>query len=204
MSSLPCCPHQVRTTHNVSFYLRPPLCCTALGCETCGWALKKKRGCNSLLPGTEQGTTDGHLFPILSTLGKTNPSALINKSVQCTRNSCVHSVDTLCLHFQGLQVTLCFVFVPPPEGFLEKLERCAFFDEEIKPSMFFLTIHDAVLHILLKKDIANSPKLKLVEVTLQFSSFATLVPLPCPQTPKRVLHHYPRAPYQVYMKKADD
>uniref|UniRef100_A0A8C0HLL8 Solute carrier family 26 member 3 n=1 Tax=Buteo japonicus TaxID=224669 RepID=A0A8C0HLL8_9AVES len=38
-----------------------------------------------------------------------------------------------------------------PEGFLDKLERCAFFDEEIKPSMFFLTIHDAVLHILLKK-----------------------------------------------------
>ncbi|NXC47406.1 S26A3 protein, partial [Penelope pileata] len=49
------------------------------------------------------------------------------------------------------------------EGFLEKLERCAFFDEEIKPSMFFLTIHDAVLHILLKKDLASSPKLKLAE-----------------------------------------
>ncbi|KAK4829145.1 hypothetical protein QYF61_002360 [Mycteria americana] len=49
------------------------------------------------------------------------------------------------------------------EGFLDKLERCAFFDEEIKPSMFFLTIHDAVLHILLKKDIASSPKLKLAE-----------------------------------------
>ncbi|XP_015706935.1 chloride anion exchanger [Coturnix japonica] len=49
------------------------------------------------------------------------------------------------------------------EGFLEKLERCAFFDEEIKPSMFFLTIHDAVLHILLKEDIASSPKLKPVE-----------------------------------------
>ncbi|NXT58240.1 S26A3 protein, partial [Pluvianellus socialis] len=47
------------------------------------------------------------------------------------------------------------------EDFMEKLERCAFFDEEIKPSMFFLTIHDAVLHILLKKDIASSPKLKL-------------------------------------------
>uniref|UniRef100_A0A8B9VRK2 Solute carrier family 26 member 3 n=1 Tax=Anas zonorhyncha TaxID=75864 RepID=A0A8B9VRK2_9AVES len=43
------------------------------------------------------------------------------------------------------------------EGFLEKLERCEFFDEEIKPSMFFLSIHDAVLHILLKKDTA--PKL---------------------------------------------
>ncbi|XP_010183859.1 PREDICTED: chloride anion exchanger [Mesitornis unicolor] len=49
------------------------------------------------------------------------------------------------------------------EGFLDKLERCAFFDEEIKPSMFFLTIHDAVLHILMKKDIASSPKLKLTE-----------------------------------------
>uniref|UniRef100_A0A8B9NTT8 Solute carrier family 26 member 3 n=1 Tax=Apteryx owenii TaxID=8824 RepID=A0A8B9NTT8_APTOW len=54
-------------------------------------------------------------------------------------------------------------------GFLDKLERSAFFDEEIKPSMFFLTIHDAVLHILLKKDIASSPKLKLTEVTLQDS-----------------------------------
>ncbi|KFO73512.1 Chloride anion exchanger, partial [Cuculus canorus] len=49
------------------------------------------------------------------------------------------------------------------EGFLEKLVRSAFFDEEIKPSMFFLTIHDAVLHILLKKDIASSPKLKLTK-----------------------------------------
>ncbi|XP_005148504.2 chloride anion exchanger [Melopsittacus undulatus] len=49
------------------------------------------------------------------------------------------------------------------EGLLEKLERCAFFDEEIKPSMFFLTIHDAVLHILLKKDIDSSPELKLPE-----------------------------------------
>ncbi|NWS45093.1 S26A3 protein, partial [Probosciger aterrimus] len=49
------------------------------------------------------------------------------------------------------------------ESILEKLERCEFFDEEIKPSMFFLTIHDAVLHILLKKDIASSPELKLAE-----------------------------------------
>ncbi|XP_027587725.1 chloride anion exchanger [Pipra filicauda] len=49
------------------------------------------------------------------------------------------------------------------EGLLDKLERSAFFDEEIKPSMFFLTIHDAVLHILLKKDTASSPKLKLTK-----------------------------------------
>ncbi|XP_010121608.1 PREDICTED: chloride anion exchanger [Chlamydotis macqueenii] len=50
-----------------------------------------------------------------------------------------------------------------PEGFLDKLERSAFFDEEIKTSMLFLTIHDAVLHILMKKDVASSPKLKLSE-----------------------------------------
>ncbi|XP_066176361.1 chloride anion exchanger [Sylvia atricapilla] len=50
-----------------------------------------------------------------------------------------------------------------PEGLLDKLERSAFFDEEIKPSIFFLTIHDAVLHILLKKEAANSPKLKIAE-----------------------------------------
>lgn len=80
--------------------------------------------------------------------------------------------------------TLCFF--SPAEGFLEKLERCEFFDEEIKPSMFFLSIHDAVLHILLKKDTASSPKLKLIEVTLQFSSFTTFVPLPCLQSPNSV------------------
>lgn len=40
------------------------------------------------------------------------------------------------------------------EGLLDKLERCGFFDDEIKPSVFFLTIHDAVLYILMKRDIA--------------------------------------------------
>uniref|UniRef100_A0A8D0HWC6 Solute carrier family 26 member 3 n=1 Tax=Sphenodon punctatus TaxID=8508 RepID=A0A8D0HWC6_SPHPU len=30
------------------------------------------------------------------------------------------------------------------DGFLEKLERCEFFDEEVKQSMFFLTTHDAI------------------------------------------------------------
>lgn len=41
--------------------------------------------------------------------------------------------------------------------------------------MFFLTIHDAVLHILLKKDIDSSPELKLPEVTLQLSPSAILL-----------------------------
>uniref|UniRef100_A0A8D0HW97 Solute carrier family 26 member 3 n=1 Tax=Sphenodon punctatus TaxID=8508 RepID=A0A8D0HW97_SPHPU len=52
------------------------------------------------------------------------------------------------------------------DGFLEKLERCEFFDEEVKQSMFFLTTHDAVLHILLKKNLAISPKFKPIKVTI--------------------------------------
>ncbi|XP_047245612.1 chloride anion exchanger-like isoform X2 [Girardinichthys multiradiatus] len=31
---------------------------------------------------------------------------------------------------------------------LEKLHNCCFFDEEVQPSIFFLTLHDAILHIL--------------------------------------------------------
>lgn len=33
---------------------------------------------------------------------------------------------------------------------LEKLHHCMFFDEEIKTSVFFPTLHDAMLHILKK------------------------------------------------------
>lgn len=33
---------------------------------------------------------------------------------------------------------------------LEKLHNCMFFDEEIKTSMFFPTLHDTMLHILKK------------------------------------------------------
>lgn len=33
---------------------------------------------------------------------------------------------------------------------LEKLHDCLFFDDEVKPSIFFLTLHDAMLHILEK------------------------------------------------------
>ncbi|XP_077356163.1 chloride anion exchanger-like isoform X1 [Festucalex cinctus] len=31
---------------------------------------------------------------------------------------------------------------------LDKLHQCSFFDDEVQPSMFFLTLHDAVLHVL--------------------------------------------------------
>ncbi|XP_071393113.1 chloride anion exchanger-like [Centroberyx affinis] len=33
---------------------------------------------------------------------------------------------------------------------LEKLHSCGFFDDEVEPTMFFLTLHDAMLHILEK------------------------------------------------------
>ncbi|KAM3833265.1 chloride anion exchanger [Vipera latastei] len=53
------------------------------------------------------------------------------------------------------------------EGLLKKLQRCGFFDEEIKPSIFFLTIHDAILSILMKKDaIPRSSKLEAITVRL--------------------------------------
>uniref|UniRef100_A0A452UUT1 Solute carrier family 26 member 3 n=1 Tax=Ursus maritimus TaxID=29073 RepID=A0A452UUT1_URSMA len=44
------------------------------------------------------------------------------------------------------------------DDFIEKLAQCEFFDDEVKDSIFFLTIHDAVLHILMKKDY-NASKL---------------------------------------------
>uniref|UniRef100_UPI00398F0B1B chloride anion exchanger-like n=1 Tax=Pristiophorus japonicus TaxID=55135 RepID=UPI00398F0B1B len=39
---------------------------------------------------------------------------------------------------------------------LEKLERCGFFDDEITPDIFFLTIHDAMLCILDRHEPSNS------------------------------------------------
>lgn len=39
-------------------------------------------------------------------------------------------------------------FLWPAAYILEKLHDCSFFDDEIQPSMFFLTLHDAMLHIL--------------------------------------------------------
>lgn len=43
-----------------------------------------------------------------------------------------------------------------PDDFIDKLARCEFFDDEVTDSIFFLTIHDAILHILMKKDYSTS------------------------------------------------
>lgn len=42
------------------------------------------------------------------------------------------------------------------DDFIEKLVQCEFFDDEVKDSIFFLTIHDAILQILMKKDDSTS------------------------------------------------
>ncbi|XP_029901744.1 chloride anion exchanger [Myripristis murdjan] len=47
---------------------------------------------------------------------------------------------------------------------LEKLHHCGFFDDEIQPSMFFLTIHDAMLHILEKHPETTERKSELAKV----------------------------------------
>uniref|UniRef100_A0A7N6AD50 STAS domain-containing protein n=1 Tax=Anabas testudineus TaxID=64144 RepID=A0A7N6AD50_ANATE len=41
---------------------------------------------------------------------------------------------------------------------LEKLYHCCFFDDEVQPSMFFLTLHDAMLHILEKHPESTEKK----------------------------------------------
>uniref|UniRef100_A0A8C7DRW8 Solute carrier family 26 member 3 n=1 Tax=Oncorhynchus kisutch TaxID=8019 RepID=A0A8C7DRW8_ONCKI len=46
------------------------------------------------------------------------------------------------------------------EYILEKLHSCKFFDDEVKSSMFFLTLHDAMLHILEKHPV-NSENTKV-------------------------------------------
>uniref|UniRef100_A0A8C7PJW1 STAS domain-containing protein n=1 Tax=Oncorhynchus mykiss TaxID=8022 RepID=A0A8C7PJW1_ONCMY len=45
---------------------------------------------------------------------------------------------------------------------LKKLHSCMFFDDEVKSSMFFLTLHDAMLHILDKHPV-NSENTKVCE-----------------------------------------
>ncbi|KAM3924381.1 chloride anion exchanger-like [Leptodactylus fuscus] len=42
----------------------------------------------------------------------------------------------------------------------EKLVKCGFFDDDITTSIIFLTIHDAVLHVLEKKNLESFQKLK--------------------------------------------
>uniref|UniRef100_A0A2I2YT24 Solute carrier family 26 member 3 n=1 Tax=Gorilla gorilla gorilla TaxID=9595 RepID=A0A2I2YT24_GORGO len=55
-----------------------------------------------------------------------------------------------------IRIKVDVYIVGTDDDFIEKLNRCEFFDGEVKNSIFFLTIHDAVLHILMKKDYSTS------------------------------------------------
>ncbi|XP_053409703.1 chloride anion exchanger [Nycticebus coucang] len=55
-----------------------------------------------------------------------------------------------------LRIKVDVYIVGTDDDFIEKLTRCEFFDDEVKSSIFFLTIHDAILHILMKKDYSTS------------------------------------------------
>uniref|UniRef100_A0A2K6TDQ5 Solute carrier family 26 member 3 n=1 Tax=Saimiri boliviensis boliviensis TaxID=39432 RepID=A0A2K6TDQ5_SAIBB len=55
-----------------------------------------------------------------------------------------------------IRIKVDVYIVGTDDDFIEKLTRCEFFDDEVKSSIFFLTIHDAVLHILMKKDYSTS------------------------------------------------
>ncbi|XP_012311337.1 chloride anion exchanger [Aotus nancymaae] len=55
-----------------------------------------------------------------------------------------------------IRIKVDVYIVGTDDDFIEKLTRCEFFDDEVNNSIFFLTIHDAVLHILMKKDYSTS------------------------------------------------
>ncbi|XP_004382652.1 chloride anion exchanger [Trichechus manatus latirostris] len=55
-----------------------------------------------------------------------------------------------------IRIQVDVYIVGTDDDFVEKLTRCQFFDDEVTDSIFFLTIHDAVLHILMKKDYGTS------------------------------------------------
>ncbi|XP_069833424.1 chloride anion exchanger-like [Dendropsophus ebraccatus] len=54
---------------------------------------------------------------------------------------------------------------------LEKLIRCGFFDDDITTSMIFLTIHDAVLYVLEKKNLDSITKSKEAKEEMKETKF---------------------------------
>ncbi|XP_006198582.1 chloride anion exchanger [Vicugna pacos] len=68
--------------------------------------------------------------------------------------SSMRGLKTILQEFIRIQVDV--YIVGTDDDFIEKLARCKFFDDEVTDSIFFLTIHDAVLHILTKKDYSTS------------------------------------------------
>ncbi|MEJ1288267.1 solute carrier family 26 member 3 [Cricetulus griseus] len=68
--------------------------------------------------------------------------------------SSMRGLKTILQEFIRIKVDV--YIVGTDDEFIDKLTRCEFFDDEVTDSIFFLTIHDAVLHILMKKDYSTS------------------------------------------------
>ncbi|KAB0376229.1 hypothetical protein FD755_012872 [Muntiacus reevesi] len=83
--------------------------------------------------------------------------------------SSMRGLKTILQEFIRIQVDV--YIVGTDDDFIEKLTRCEFFDDEVKDSIFFLTIHDAVLHILMKKDYSTSKFNPSQEVEAKFDDF---------------------------------
>ncbi|XP_012601519.2 chloride anion exchanger [Microcebus murinus] len=66
-----------------------------------------------------------------------------------------------------IRIKVDVYIVGTDDDFIEKLTRCQFFDDEVQSSMFFLTIHDAILHILMKKDYSTSKFNSIQEKEMQ-------------------------------------
>nr|XP_019955396.1 PREDICTED: chloride anion exchanger [Paralichthys olivaceus] len=62
--------------------------------------------------------------------------------------SALKGLKTLLKELIRVEVEVFIVACDP--YILEKLHHCCFFDDEVQPSIFFLTLHDAMLHILEK------------------------------------------------------
>ncbi|XP_053270640.1 chloride anion exchanger [Pleuronectes platessa] len=70
--------------------------------------------------------------------------------------SALKGLKTLLKELIRVEVQVFIVACDP--YILEKLHDCCFFDDEVQPSIFFLTLHDAMLHILEKHPEAAEKK----------------------------------------------
>uniref|UniRef100_A0A8C5LJT7 Solute carrier family 26, member 3 n=1 Tax=Jaculus jaculus TaxID=51337 RepID=A0A8C5LJT7_JACJA len=80
--------------------------------------------------------------------------------------SSMRGLKTILQEFIRIKVDV--YIVGTDDDFIDKLARCQFFDDEVTDSIFFLTIHDAVLHILMKKDYSASKLNSTQEKEMKF------------------------------------
>ncbi|KAJ8778654.1 hypothetical protein J1605_013331 [Eschrichtius robustus] len=99
----------------------------------------------------KQKLIDAVGFSPLRILHKRNKAL---KKIRKLQKKGLLQVTQILQEFIRIQVDV--YIVGTDDDFIEKLARCEFFDDEVKDSIFFLTIHDAVLHILMKKDYSTS------------------------------------------------